>query len=128
MSASKIKAALKTAKNKASRLKNKIEAAGAKILKKVIPENNVLEDKSRSEDSSPEGENLNKEDCVLAQNLRPEEESTERPIKINIGGTKAQSKRWKMMAKMRSRRNTLDWWKCYLDSCASYHTFLSVSS
>ena len=28
-----------------------------------------------------------------------------------------------MMAKMRSRRNTLDWWKCYLDSCASYHTF-----
>ena len=28
-----------------------------------------------------------------------------------------------MMAKMQSRRNTLDWWKCYLDSCASYHTF-----
>ena len=20
-------------------------------------------------------------------------------------------------------RYTLDWWKCYLDSCASYHTF-----
>jgi hypothetical protein len=20
-------------------------------------------------------------------------------------------------------RHTLDWWKCYLDSCASYHTF-----
>ena len=29
-----------------------------------------------------------------------------------------------MMAKLRSRRRgTLDWWKCYLDSCASYHTF-----
>ena len=28
------------------------------------------------------------------------------------------------MAKLRSRRRgTLDWWKCYLDSCASYHTF-----
>ena len=28
-----------------------------------------------------------------------------------------------MMAKMQSRRHTLDWWKSYLDSCASYHTF-----
>ena len=28
-----------------------------------------------------------------------------------------------MMAKMRSRCHTLDWWKCYPDSCASYHTF-----
>ena len=27
------------------------------------------------------------------------------------------------MAKMRSRRHTLDWRKCYLDSCASYDTF-----
>ena len=91
--------------------------------KKVIPKNKILKDKSRREDSSPGGENLNKEGFVLAQNLIPEEESTKRPIKINIGGTNAQSKRWKMMTKMRSRRNTLDWWKCYLDSCASYHTF-----
>ena len=80
--ASKTKAALKTANNKASPLKNKIEVAGVKMLKKVIPENKVLEDKSRSEDSSPEGEILNKEGCVLAQNLVPDGESTKRPIKI----------------------------------------------
>lgn len=24
---------------------------------------------------------------------------------------------------MGRNRNTLDWWKCYLDSCATYHTF-----
>ena len=24
---------------------------------------------------------------------------------------------------VRNGRYTLDWWKCYLDSCASYHTF-----
>ena len=24
-----------------------------------------------------------------------------------------------------SRRRTLEWWKAYLDSCASYHTFFS---
>ena len=35
----------------------------------------------------------------------------------------AQPKWWKMMAKMRSRRHTLDWWKCYLDSCMSWYTF-----
>ena len=64
--ASKTKAALKMANNKASPPKNKIEAAGAKILKKVIPKSKVLEDKSRSEDSSPEGEHLIKEGCVLA--------------------------------------------------------------
>ena len=27
------------------------------------------------------------------------------------------------MALLQSRRNTLDRWKCYLDSCALYHTF-----
>ena len=91
--ASKTKSALKTANNKASPLKNKIEAAGAKMLKKVIPKSKVLEDKSRSEDSSPEGENLNKEGCVLVQNPIPEGESTKRSIKITIGGTKAQTKR-----------------------------------
>ena len=78
--ASKIKAALKTANSKAFSPKNKIEAACAKMLKKVIPKNKVLTDKSRSEDSSPEGENLNKEGCVLAHNLTPEGESTKRPI------------------------------------------------
>ena len=55
----------------------------------------------------------NGEGCVLAQSLKPEGES----------GNKAQPKRWKMMAKMRIRLHTLNWWKCYLDSCASYHTF-----
>ena len=90
---SKTKAALKTANNKASLLKNKIEATGAKMLKKVISKNKVLEDKSRSGDSSLEGENLNKEGCVLAQNLVPDGESTKRPIKINIWGTNAQPKR-----------------------------------
>ena len=64
----KTKAALKTANNKAFPPKNKIAAACAKMLKKVIPKNKVLEDKSRREDSSPEGEDLNKEGCVLAQN------------------------------------------------------------
>ena len=28
----------------------------------------------------------------------------------------------------RGRRTTLEWWKAYLDSCASYHTFLSRRS
>ena len=82
----KIKVALKTANNKASPLKSKIEAAGVEMLKKVIPKNKDLEDKSRREDSSPGDENLNEEGCVLAQNLIPEGESTKRPIKNNIGG------------------------------------------
>ena len=92
----KTRTALKMANNKASPIKNKVEAAGAKMLKKVIPKNKILKDKSRSEDSSPEGENLNREGCVLAQNLTPEGENTKRPIKINIRGTKAQPKRWKL--------------------------------
>ena len=85
------------------------------VLKKVIPKDEALKNKSRS-DKSGKG-------CVLAQNLTPEGESTEQPIKIDIGGTSAQSKQGKTMAKLRSRRSTLDWWKCYPDSCASYHTF-----
>ena len=121
--ASKTKAAPRKANNKAFPPKNKIAAVCVKLFNKVIPKSKVLKDKSRSEDSPPEDEDLNGEGCVLAQNLTPEGESTKRPIKINIGGIKAQPKRWKMMAKMRSRRHALDWWKCYLDSCASYHTF-----
>ena len=84
--ASKTKAALKTANNKASLLKNKIEVAGAKMLNKVTPKNKVLKDKSRSKDSLPEGETVNKEGCVLAQNLIPEGENTKRPIKLTLGG------------------------------------------
>ena len=67
---------------------NKIEAAIAKvirkvtpknkILKKVIPEDETLKDRSRSGKS--------KGGCILAQNLTPKEESTKRPIKINVGG------------------------------------------
>ena len=113
---SKIKPAPSKVGNKALPLKNKVEEACAKLLNKVILKSKVLEDKSRSDDSSPEGESLNKEGCVFAQNLTPAGESTKRPIKNNIGGTKVQPKRWKMMAKMQSRRHTLDWWKCYLDS------------
>ena len=112
----------KTANNKAFSTKRKIEAAVAKILKKVIPKNKVLKDKPRYKDSPPGGEEI-AEGRIMVQSLTPKGESTKRPIKSNIGGTKAQSKRWKMMAKMRSRRHTLDWWKCHLDSCASYHTF-----
>ena len=25
----------------------------------------------------------------------------------------------------KGKRSTLEWWKCYLDSCASYHTFFA---
>ena len=109
---------IKTASNKAFSTKRKIEATVAKIIKKVIPKSKLLKDKI----SSPLGDNKS-EGRVMVQSLKSKGESTKRPIKTNIGGTNAQSKRWKMMAKMRSRRNTLDWWKCYLDSCASYHTF-----
>ena len=77
----KIKAALKTANNKA----NKIEAAVAKMLKKVIPKNKVLKDKSRRKDSSPGGKEL-EEGCILVQNLTPEGESTKQPIKLTLGG------------------------------------------
>ena len=82
----KTRTALKTANNKASPIKNKIEAAGAKMLKKVIPKNNVLKDKSRRKDSSPGGEELKEEGCVLVQNLAPEGESTKRPTKLTLGG------------------------------------------
>ena len=105
---SRTRTAPKTANNKTSPIKSKIEAAVAKMLKKVIPKNKVLKDKSRYNDSPPGGEEL-AEGRILVQSLTPEGESAKRPIKSNIGGTKAQSKRWKMMAKMRSRRNTLDW-------------------
>ena len=71
--------------NKASPIKNKIEAAVAKMLKKVIPKNKVLKDKSRRKDSSPGGKEL-EEECILVQNLTPEGESTKRPIKITLGG------------------------------------------
>ena len=66
----------------------------------------------------------NEEGCVLAQGLKPKGDSLIRFIKTNSGGIlEAQPKWWKMMAKMRSRRHILDWWKCYLVSCASYHAF-----
>ena len=142
---SKIKTAPRKAKTRSrtrtrpfnSTTKNKIAVACAKLLNKVIPKRKALEDKSRSEKSSLEGNDpkrpikinlggttikINGEGCVLAQNQTPEGENTKRPIKLNIGGTKAQPEQWKMIVKIQSRRHTLDWWKCYLDSCASYHT------
>ena len=82
---SKTRTALKMVNNKASPIKNRIEAAVAKMLKKVIPKNKVLKDKSRYRGSPPGGAEP-EEGCILIQNLKPEGESTKRPIKINIGG------------------------------------------
>ena len=104
---------------------NMIEAGIPKLIKKVTPKNRarkskkvILKNESNT-DKSRSGELMG--GCVLAQNLTPKEERTKRPIKINIRGTSANSCREKMMAKLHShRRGTLDWWKCYLDSCASY--------
>ena len=89
---------------------DKVEKAIAKLIKrvtlknegqkKVILKNKNVADKSRS--GKPRG------GCVLAQNLTSKEDSTKRPIKINVGGTSANSRRGKMMAKLRSRRSTLD--------------------
>ena len=68
-------------------LKNKIAVACAKLLNKVISKSKALEDKSRSEKSSPEGDDpkrpitiniggtpirTDREGCVLAQNLTSE--------------------------------------------------------
>ena len=95
---------------------DKVEKAIAKLIKRVTPKNEVqmkvtpktearkkviLKDRSAAV-SSRSGEPS--KGCVLAQNLTPEEDSTKRPIKINVGGTSADSKRQKMMAKLRSRR------------------------
>ena len=88
-------------KNKAFPLKNKIAVACAKLLNKVIPKSKALEDKSRNEKSSSEGDapkqpikiniggtriRTDGEGSVLAQNLTHEGKSTKRTIKINIGG------------------------------------------
>ena len=56
----KTRTALKMANNKASPIKNKIEAAVAKMRKKVIPKNKVVKDKSRRKDSSPGVKNWKK--------------------------------------------------------------------
>ena len=50
------KPAPRKANNKALPLKNKIAVACAKLLNKVIPKSKALEDKSRSEKSSPGGD------------------------------------------------------------------------
>ena len=88
-------------KNKAFPLKNKIAVACAKLLNKVIPKSKALEDKSRSDKSSPEGVDpkrsiktnivgttirINGEGCILAQNLTPKGENTKRPMKLTWGG------------------------------------------
>ena len=72
----------------ANRGPNKIEAAIAKLIKRVIPKNKarrkvILKNESTS-DKSRSGESAG--GCVLAQNLTPKEESTKRPIKIMLGG------------------------------------------
>ena len=67
---------------------NKIEAAIAKLIKRVAPKNRarkkvILKNESAT-DKSRSGELM--EGCVLAQNLTPKEESTKRPIKLTLGG------------------------------------------
>ena len=100
---------------------NKVKETFAKLIKRVTPKNDVhmkvtpknevrkkviLKDRGVAV-SSRSGKPS--EGCVLAQNLTPKEDSTKRPIKINVGGTSANSDRQKMMAKLRSRRRgTLD--------------------
>ena len=73
---------------KANSCASKIEAAIAKVIKKVTPKNKVLkkvipkdetlENKSRSGES--------KGGCILAQSLTPKDENTKRPIKLTLGG------------------------------------------
>ena len=41
----------------------------------------------------------------------------ERSGTVSVNGKRVQ------YPKIKNGRYTLDWWKCYLDSCASYHTF-----
>ena len=50
-----------------------------------------------------------------------------KPLKIGIALADVKSGRGGKNSG-RSHRITLEWWKCYLDSCALYHTFLSRSS
>ena len=38
-------------------------------------------------------------------------------------GTVSVNRKHVRYPKVKNGRYTLDWWKCYLDSCASYHTF-----
>ena len=44
------------------------------MLKKVIPKNKVLKDKSKRKDSSPGGEELEEKGCILVQDLTPKGE------------------------------------------------------
>ena len=77
---SKVKLVPSKTGNKALPLKNKVEEACAKLLNKVILKSKVLEDKSRSAKSSPEGDDMKRgEGCILAQNLTPEGESPKGP-------------------------------------------------
>ena len=52
---SKTRTALKMVNNKASPIKNRIEAPVAKMLKKVIQKNKVLKDKSKGTRILPQG-------------------------------------------------------------------------
>ena len=74
--------------------------ACAKLINKVIPKDNALEDNSMSAKLFPWGDDpkqalinmggnmikINGEGCVLAQSLKPEGESLKQSINTNIGG------------------------------------------
>ena len=53
-----------------------------------------------------------------------EPKSPSKPPKIGIALAGVKSGRGDKKSG-RGHRVTLEWWKAYLDSCASYHTFLS---
>ena len=82
-------------------LKSKVTEACAKLINKVIPKDDAPEDKSRSAELSPGGDDLkralksdmgwkifktNGEGCIMAQSLKPKGESFKRSINTNIGG------------------------------------------
>ena len=95
----KTKPVLSKTDNKALPLKNKVAEACATLLNKVISKSKALEDKSRSEKSSPGGDDLkwalkinmggntirtNGEGCILAQSPNSEGKSPKRSIKTNL--------------------------------------------
>ena len=63
--------------------------------------------------------------CAVVPAVLPKEDEVE-GIKERAEermGTVSVNKESKHYPKVKRGRYTLDWWKCYLDSCASYHTF-----
>ena len=55
--------------------------------------------------------------------LREHSRTNVRSAKPSIKTAKVKKQGSKGYPQAKNTRYTLDWWKCYLDSCASYHTF-----